>query len=179
VSRYVRRVEASPDASHHTLTETESAVRERIAGLAPDMTAMAAVQSIYRAGNAIRNHVERTVLAPHGLTWTGWVVLWVVWIWGEIETRHVAQEAGISKGTLTGVVATLEGKGLLTRADHPQDGRRVLLTLTRKGRTLMTKLFPEFNAAETSVVEALGKTRTKDLTVALRTIVRNLEAEDE
>ena len=44
------------------------------------MSAMAAVSNVYRAANAVRNHLERTVLAPHGLTWTGWVVLWVIWI---------------------------------------------------------------------------------------------------
>lgn len=178
MSRYARRVQAAPDSAHHTLSETESAVRERIAGLAPDMSAMAAVQSIYRAANAIRNHVERTVLAPHGLTWTGWVVLWVVWIWGEIETRHVAYEAGISKGTLTGVVATLEGKALLSRTGHPEDGRRVLLTLTRKGRQVMTELFPEFNAAEREVVASLNSRQTTDLTGSLRTIVQHLEADE-
>lgn len=178
MSRYARRVETAPEAAHHTLAETEYAVRERIAGLSPDMSAMAAVQSIYRAANSIRNHVERTVLAPHGLTWTGWVVLWVVWIWGEIETRHVAYEAGISKGTLTGVVATLEGKGLIERADHPEDGRRVLLTLSRTGKRLMTTLFPEFNAAEKQVVGRLGKTQTKELTESLRTIVEGLEKSD-
>jgi MarR family transcriptional regulator, organic hydroperoxide resistance regulator len=178
MSRYARRIASAPEAVHHTLAETESAVRERIDGLAPDMTAMAAVQSIYRAANAIRNHVERTVLAPHGLTWTGWVVLWVVWIWGEIESRHVAEEAGISKGTLTGVVATLESKALITRRAHPDDGRRVLLKLSRKGTNLMQTLFPEFNAAERSVIDPLTRTETKELTKALRTMVQELEESD-
>ena len=36
---------------------------------------------IYRAAGSVRNHFERTVLQPHDLTWTAWVVLWVVWIW--------------------------------------------------------------------------------------------------
>ena len=62
------------------------------------MSAMAVVSNVYRAANAVRNHLERTVLAPHGLTWTGWVVLWVIWIWGEIESRHVAAEAGRLQG---------------------------------------------------------------------------------
>ena len=65
---------------------------ERLAGITLDMPAMAAVSNVYRAAGAIRNHFEHTVLAPYNLTWTGWVVLWVVWIWQEIETRHVAAE---------------------------------------------------------------------------------------
>jgi hypothetical protein len=93
---------SSTSDGERTLEATEQAVAERLNGLEIDMSAIAAVSNIYRATNAVRNHLERTVLAPHDLTWTGWVVLWVVWIWGDIETRHVAAEAGISKGTLTG-----------------------------------------------------------------------------
>jgi DNA-binding MarR family transcriptional regulator len=46
-------------------------------------------------------------------------VLWVVWVWDEIESRLVAAEAGISKGTLTGVATTLEAGRLLRRRTHP------------------------------------------------------------
>ena len=110
----------------YTLEKTERAVAERLAGLPVDHAAMAAVNSVYRAAGAIRNHFEREVLTPHGLTWTGWVVLWVIWVWERIESRHVASEAGISKSTLTGVVSTLETRSLVHRSHHPDDGRRVL-----------------------------------------------------
>ena len=108
----------------------EAAVNDRLAAMPLDMPAMAAVSNLYPAAGAIRNHFEHTVLAPYNLTWTGWVVLWVVWIWEEIETRHVAAEAGISKGTLTGVAGALEKPGLIQRRAHPEDARRVLMVLT-------------------------------------------------
>jgi MarR family transcriptional regulator, organic hydroperoxide resistance regulator len=133
------------------------------------------VSNIYRAAGAVRNHFERTVLQPYELTWTAWVVLWVVWIWREIETRHVAAEAGISKGTLTGVASTLERRGLLARRGHPGDARRVLLTLTDKGSELMDKLFPEFNQAEQFVTAGLGDSDKQLLAQSLRAIVQHLE----
>jgi DNA-binding MarR family transcriptional regulator len=160
---------------HSTLAETERAVAERLHGLTLDMPAMAAVQNIYRAAGAIRNHLERSVLAQHGLTWTGWVVLWVVWIWEEIEARHVAAEAGISKGTLTGVLTTLEGRGLVVRATHPDDARRVLVTLTDRGGRLMGDLFPEFNAQEAAVTAPLDPQDRVRLAEMLRSIVRELD----
>jgi DNA-binding MarR family transcriptional regulator len=166
-------------AGQHTLDETEREVTERLAGLPIDMAAMAAVSNLYRAAGAIRNHFERSVLAPHDLTWTGWVVLWVVWIWSDIETRHVAAEAGISKGTLTGVATTLESRGLLERRTHPQDARRVLVSLTPAGRRLMTRLFPLFNAQEAYVTRNLSARETQVLTTALRKIVMGLEAPSE
>jgi DNA-binding MarR family transcriptional regulator len=176
LSRYARAA-AGPrsDVGGHTLAATERAVDQRLAGLEIDMAAMAACQNLYRAANAVRNRLEQTVLAPHQLTWTGWVVLWVVWIWEEIETRHVAVEAGISKGTLTGVVKTLEARGLIRRDVHPEDGRRVLLTLTPAGQDLMTTLFPLFNEQETAVTASLGADGRGTMAQLLRAMVLDLE----
>lgn len=162
-------------AGQHTLSETERAVGDRLSAMDLDLPAMAAVSNLYRAASAIRNHFERTVLAPHDLTWTGWVVLWVVWIWEDIEARHVAGEAGISKGTLTGVATTLERRGLLRRRTHPDDARRVLLSLTPAGRRLMGTLFPQFNQQESHVVAPLTARETQVLTTALRKVVMGLE----
>ena len=170
-----RAAAAGDEAGHRTLAETERAVADRLDGLAVDMPAMAVVQNLYRAAAAIRDHLERSVLAPHGLTWTGWVVLWVVWIWDDIEARHVAAEAGISKGTLTGVLTTLEGRGLLRRRTHPSDARRVLVALTPRGAELMAELFPRFNAQEGVVTGPLDETDRLALADMLRTLVRELD----
>ena len=181
LSRYVRTTNAAAagkTSGEHTLEATEQAVAERLQGLSVNMTAMAAVSNIYRAANGVRNHVERTVLAPHDLTWTGWVVLWVVWIWGEIETRHVAAEAGISKGTLTGVQNTLMNRGLLRRKVHPDDGRRVLLSLTPKGQRLMTTLFPLFNAEENYVTSDLDEATMLSMARSLRVVAKRVESEE-
>ena len=175
LSRYVRTTSEASGEGHHTLEETERAVADRLTGLPIDMDSMAAVSNIYRAANAATD-LERTVLAPHEPTWTtGWVVLWVVWIWGDIETRHVAAEAGISKGTLTGVVGTLENRGLLKRRTHPDDARRVLVALTPKGRKLMTTLFPQFNAEEAFVTSGLTKAETTTVARSLRKVVTQVE----
>jgi hypothetical protein len=92
----------------HTLKETEKAMHDHVARLPLDFPAAHALSSLYRAANAVRNHITNLVLREHDLTWTGFVVLWVVWIWDGMETRHVAESAAISKATLTGVVRTLE-----------------------------------------------------------------------
>lgn len=163
----------------YTLGQTEQAVAERLEGLQVDHDAMAAVSNLYRAAGVVRNHVERTVLAEHDLTWTAWVVLWVVWVWQELETRHAASEAGISKSTLTGVVGTLEKRGLMNRRTHPGDARRVLLTLTPRATELMSRTFPAFNQVEAKAVEALTAEETQVLTRALRKIVLHLETPGE
>lgn len=175
LSKYVRTTHESAGDHHHTLAETESAVAQMLSGMAVDMESMAAVQNIYRAANAVRKRLESSVLAPHDLTWTGWVVLWVVWIWGDIETRHVAAEAGISKGTLTGVIGTLEKRGLLKRRTHPDDARRVLVSLTPKGRKLMVVLFPKFNEEESYVTQTLSSPEKASLARTLRKVALQVE----
>jgi len=159
----------------YSLEQTEHAVDERLAGLPVDREAMTAVANLYRAAGAVRNHFERTVLAEQGLTWTAWIVLWVVWVWSDIETRHTAVQAGISKSTLTGVVTTLENRGLIRRRPYPADGRRVLLSLTPKARRLMEDLFPEFNRQETHTIAALTGQERQVLAQALHKVVQHLD----
>jgi len=180
LSRYARATAAADrgvSSGEYTLEATEQAVAERLEGLSIDMSAMTAVSNIYRAANAVRNYVERQVLSRHELTWTAWVVLWVIWIWGEIESRHVAAEAGISKGTLTGVQKTLMSKGLVDRSVHPDDGRRVLLSLTDEGQRLMAEVFPEFNAVERHVTSGLSETAVIDMARSLRAVVKRAESD--
>ena len=137
--------------------------------------AAAAVSSLYRAANAVRLHLTNSVLREHGLTWTGFVVLWVVWIWDGLETRRAAENAAISKATLTGVVKTLEARGLMTRQASAADRRLVNLELTPAGVTLMKELYPVFNAAEAEVVAGLSPRSLAQLTNSLRSIVTELE----
>ncbi|MFJ8357910.1 MarR family winged helix-turn-helix transcriptional regulator [Streptomyces sp. NPDC093984] len=162
-----------------SIAETEQAVQRRLGGLTLQREAMAAVSNIHRAAAAVRQHLENSVLRPHELTWTGFVVLWVLWIWGEAETWSVAEEAGISKGTLTGISRTLESRGLVARSAHPEDRRRVLLSLTREGEKLMEELFPAFNAEEAFVSAPLSPDQCLQLADSLRAIVSRLEEHGE
>ncbi|WP_436775048.1 MarR family winged helix-turn-helix transcriptional regulator [Yinghuangia sp. YIM S09857] len=161
------------------MSETEKAVQERLGDVALRREQMAAVSNIYRAATAVRQHLENSVLREVELTWTAFTVLWEIWIRGESETRHVAEEAGISKGTLTGVVRTLEARGLLTRTQHASDGRLVLLALTPAGEELMTRVFPAFNAEEAFVTDDLTAEECLELAAGLRRIVARLETRGE
>ena len=160
----------------HTLAETEKAMSAHVSELPLNYPAAAAVSSLYRAANAVRVYLTNSVLREHGLTWTGFVVLWVVWIWDGVETRHAAENAAISKATLTGVVKTLEARGLLTRRVSNTDRRLVNLELTPTGAALMKDLYPVFNAAEAEVVAGLSQRKLSELTSSLRSIVTELEA---
>jgi len=165
-------------AGAHTLAETERQVSDRLKGMTIDFKAMAVTSNLFRAATAVRNHLERSVLAPHDLSWTAFVVLWVVWIWEPIETRQIAAEGGFSKATLTGVLSTLENRKLAVRKKSSNDGRLVLVELTPAGRRLMKELFPEFNAQEQFVAKALEASIQDATADALRKITANIEANE-
>ena len=162
----------------HTLAETERAMSLHLQSLPLNFEASAAVSSLYRAANAVRVHLTNTVLRQHGLTWTGFVVLWVLWVWGEQEARHLAAACGVSKATLTGVVGTLEGRGLVVRRRHADDGRLVIVKLTPTGRRMIRRLFPRFNEHEALVVARLGTDEQDQLAHLLREVLRAVEAAD-
>ncbi|MFH8221021.1 MarR family winged helix-turn-helix transcriptional regulator [Streptomyces sp. NPDC018057] len=162
-----------------SITEAEKLAEAKLGGIAVRREQMAAVANIYRAASTVRHHLENSVLRGSNLTWTAFVVLWVVWVWGESETRHVAEEAGISKGTLTGVARTLESRGLLRRAGHPTDGRLVLLSLTEEGEEFMRRVFPAFNEEEAFVTSQLTTEECSGLAATLRRVVLQVEQHGE
>ncbi|MFI8786335.1 MarR family winged helix-turn-helix transcriptional regulator [Streptomyces sp. NPDC055105] len=162
-----------------SITEAEKLAEAKLGGMPVRHEQMAVVANIYRAASAVRQHLENSVLREADLTWTAFVVLWVIWVWGESETRHVAEEAGISKGTLTGVSRTLEARHLVRRAGHPSDGRLVLLSLTDEGEELMRRVFPKFNEEEAFVAGQLSDEECRSVADGLRRVVLQVEEHGE
>lgn len=159
----------------HTLAETEQATRDRVQHLPLDFPASHALLSLYRAANAVRGHLANNVLRPHDLTWTGFLVLWTLWIWDSMETRDVAESVGISKGTLTGVAKTLTARGLVERIPSTADRRLVNLKLSRAGLDLMDEIYPEFNKTESRIVRHLDPRDLEVMTESLRQLVETTE----
>lgn len=158
-----------------TIRQTEQAVAEHVGDRPVDLPAMHAISSLYRAASATRAHLTNRVLRPRGITWTGFVVMWSIWVWEPIETRDVAESASISKATLSGVANTLEARGWIRRSPGATDGRLVELTLTDAGRELMEELHPEFNKVEAELAHALSNRRLEEMTKGLRGLVERVE----
>lgn len=157
------------------LVRAERDIASRLGGDPFDFSAMAVISNLYRTATVVRNHMEQKVLADHDLSWAAFTVLWVLWIWGEQETRHVAEEAGITKGTLTGVLNTLERRGLVLRTRHPDNGRLMLVRLSPRGTSMIEEVFPRFNQEESFCASALGEREREQLPRLLRKIIRTLD----
>jgi DNA-binding MarR family transcriptional regulator len=168
-------------ASSHAnvVSQAERDIRARLDDHDLDFSAMSAISNIYRTGSAIRNHMERELLARYDLSWVAFTVLWVLWIWGDQETGHVAAEAGITKGTLTGVMKTLQARKLIRRIPHRDDRRRVSIGLSKAGERLIERVFPEFNRHETLAVSALSDAEQGELARLLRLVLKGISGADE
>ncbi|HEV3268007.1 MAG TPA: MarR family winged helix-turn-helix transcriptional regulator [Acidimicrobiales bacterium] len=158
------------------VSQAERDIRARLDDHELDFTAMSAISNIYRAGSAVRNHMERSLLADYDLSWVAFTVLWVLWIWGEQETGHVAAEAGITKGTLTGVMKTLQARRLIKRIPHRDDRRRVSIGLTKAGVRMIERVFPEFNTHETLAVSGLTVAEQHELARLLRLVLKKVSS---
>jgi DNA-binding MarR family transcriptional regulator len=157
------------------LLAAERKVLDTVGHLPLDFRAMWAVSNLFRSSTAIRRHMEAKVLAADRLSWTAFTGLWVLWIWDEMESRDFAAAVGISRPTATGVVTTLEGRGLVRRRKHAQDGRMVLVSLTPAGRRKIEQLFPRFNAEEVAVTAGLSGPQQEALAIMLRSMFRTVE----
>jgi MarR family transcriptional regulator, organic hydroperoxide resistance regulator len=175
----VRRALSSTD--DRDLLRAERDVVARMAELGVDVdldfASMAVVANVFRVASTARGHLERTVLADVGLSFSAFTVMWVLWIWGEAETRDLAIDAGITKGTLTGVVGTLERRGLVGRRRASTDGRLVRVASTPAGDALMASVFARFNEGEARIVAALDDGEARQLAHLLRTILRSMDPE--
>ena len=59
---------------------------------------------------------------------------------GPVRLSDLAHELGVDVSTVSRQVQALEQKGLLDREPDPDDGRAMLLQLTRKGRAVRSKM---------------------------------------
>jgi DNA-binding MarR family transcriptional regulator len=157
------------------LLPAERKVLERLGHLPLDFRAMGAVSNLFRASAAIRRHMESSILAPDKLSWTSFVAMWVLWVWGEMESRDLAAAVGISRPTSTGVVTTLEGRGWVERHKNPADGRMVRVALTPEGERKIADLFPRFNAEERALTAHLSADEQDAMAAMLRSMLRTVE----
>lgn len=156
---------------HAELVPEEADVLARVAALPVDLAAMAVAANVWRAAQAVRAHLERTVLRDEELSWAGFSTLFHLWVWGAMETRALAGSMSCSRATVSGVADTLERRGLLARRGHERDGRLVRLELTAAGRRTIEELFPRFNRGEAAVTAGLDAREKATLARLLRRVI--------
>ena len=130
---------------------------------------------IIRLTSIIKNYSEKQVFKEFNLSFSGFTVMRVIWVWGDLETAKLAKNAGIAKSTLTGILKTLEKHGYCKRIPHSSDARRVVVHITKAGEELMEKIFPKFHEIEDMAVSDLTSDEFEATIDSLRTMLSTME----
>ena len=83
----------------------------------------------------------------------------------------LAEAAGVTRGTITGLLAGLERSGLVKRTEHPEDGRMFSIELTEQAFDLLERILPE----RVQHIEALMSSLSKEEQHQLRALLEKME----
>lgn len=136
-----------------------------------NLDAVAVVTNIYRVAQGLKNKMEQEVLSEYGLSWTAFSMLYDMWIWESIETKKLAESAGVTKATVSNITKTLERKELCYRKGDSRDRRMTYVALTEKGRQVMESLYPRFHKGEIEIVSGLSVDEQKRMSKYLRKVI--------
>jgi DNA-binding MarR family transcriptional regulator len=96
-------------------------------------------QLIEMVGKKLKQLQNQTLRLAH-LTPPQFFILTLLWQMDGRPFKDLALGLTCTRATITGIVDTLERKGLVYRAPHPSDRRSQLVQLTQEGRELQRKI---------------------------------------
>jgi DNA-binding MarR family transcriptional regulator len=84
---------------------------------------------------------------------------------------ELADMAGVTRATMTGLIDTLERDGLVTRTPDPNDRRMMSVSLTAHGRTRMQQILPGYFSRMAALMAPLTEAERKTLVKLLTKIL--------
>jgi DNA-binding MarR family transcriptional regulator len=114
-------------------------------------------------------------LRPHGLSLGGFRLAMILRIAGEpLTPMEIAKRLRVTRGSVTGLLDSLEGRGVVERRPHPADRRMLLVDLTGDGRRRLDDLLPGWFLGERDIFGVLAPDEQETLLDLLGRIQRPL-----
>jgi DNA-binding MarR family transcriptional regulator len=135
-----------------------------------DLSGMAIIGRISRLERMLRPLLD-TVFAAHGLESWEFDLMATLRRSGKpyrLSAGQLLDSMMISSGAATNRIDRLEAREFVTRTSDPDDGRRVLVTLTKAGLRTIDAAVTEHTANEAELVARLAPAERADLEIALR-----------
>lgn len=121
------------------------------------------LQTIWALDHVLQSHSKR-MRSAYGITGPQRLVLRIVGLYPGLSSTDLSGILHLHPSTLTGIVERLRSGGFLERTADPRDGRRALLRLTAKGRSLTRR---REGTIEEAAARVLSSFRPGDLKAAL------------
>ena len=103
----------------------------------------------------------------HGLTGPGFNVLMILeGAGGPLSPYEIGERRLVTRGTVTGLLDTLEKQGFIRRIPHPDDRRMLLVELTDEARSLLEYVCADLFPAQAEMTSVLSE-RDKETLVRL------------
>ncbi len=120
------------------------------------------------------------LLAPHDLSEGRFVLLSLLEPHKEGLPPHVlADQAGVARATITGLVDGMVRDGMVERHGNPEDRRSNLVRITRKGRQLARKVFAQQSRWYAGLFESLSTNERRQLGKTLAKLSSDIRAQHE
>jgi DNA-binding MarR family transcriptional regulator len=154
-------------------------VRAQWAAVRPDLDTWP-VSVVARLGRVVA-YIDAGVnarFADHGMTRNAWDVLASLRRIGppnRLSPTELCQALMRTSGAMTHRLAELERAGLVERVPDPDDGRGLLVELTREGRSLVDRLAPVHLANERELLAPLTEEEQVTLAALLRKLLLAFE----
>jgi MarR family transcriptional regulator, 2-MHQ and catechol-resistance regulon repressor len=129
-----------------------------------------------RSYTAVSRHSEADI-ARHGLSTGEFAIMEALYHKGPLLLGEIQRKILVSSGGVTYLVDRLEAAGLVERQECPDDRRARYAALTRKGRDLMKRIFPDHAAAMARAVAGLSATEKRHAIELLRKLGHAAAAE--
>lgn len=146
-----------------------------------DVSSVGVISRLERL-RAIIAEEQEAVFAEHGVTnptFTMLVTLVRINQPGGISQRRLANEMGLTPGTVSARVDRLVADGLVVRSPDPADGRGSLVTLTGRGRDLFEAAVPAHLANQVRLLGSLSAQEQATLAGLLRKLLLAFEGSAE
>lgn len=134
-----------------------------------ELNALNAYIKLMRAANSITSRLTKG-LENTGLTMTQFSILESLLHLGPMNQRTLGQKVLKSSGNITVVVDNLERDGLVMRNRSKIDRRFITVLLTKKGRELISNVFPNYLFLIINEMEILSGDELKTMQKLCKTI---------
>jgi len=135
-----------------------------------DTSGQAVVGRLLYLANFAHQNLE-AALASANLTYYEYCVLSTLRVAGapwELSPSALKSTLLFTSGGLSNLLKRLEKRHFISRADNPQDGRGVLVRLTRQGKQLVDAVMPNVSAAKLDLIRMLSARERTTLARLLR-----------
>jgi homoprotocatechuate degradation regulator HpaR len=132
---------------------------------------------LLRAREAVMARI-RPMLRAHGLSEQHWRILRTLAPETELEMTQLAHRVYMHPPSVTRMLSAMQEQGIATRRPSEHDGRRILVSITPKGRDVIATITPEAAAIAADIEWRFGGDRAARLRRLLEELEEALLSED-